>query len=355
MFRPSTEPDWESEFMDSVRGAPTAPTTAPTTAPSTAPTTAPSTTWRGEDPSENKNNEHDQLLNTSDNQPIELNESGKDEIIELVVPVVEGIPSSSFNPLWTPKFIGCPSPSYVAINPYKAEGREDPQQDEGFNEPSSPLHLQPSPMISGQSAGRPKTPEPESFYDNCDVLQWVIGQTDLDLDRRVALRGNNTATATITSGELRTVDAPTKQFIRSSHVETDINHGAQLNTLIPASMVPTAVELQPAFIPLAEEPQPGPSFTVSTNAIFGAAEAQNSMSAPVPVAVIRQRSVWPTNPRSPSPTIKSEPDSDWEPDSEPAPRTRSVDFLMMTDLGMLARALFIYLILFTTFLCYASL
>lgn len=279
--------------MDSVRGS------------STAPSTAPSTTWRGEDTTENKNNEHEALLNTSDldttisdNQPIELNESHKDEIIELVVPVVEGIPSSSVNPLWTPKFIGCSSPTYASINPYKAEGRQDPQQDEGFNEPSSPLHLQPSPMISGQSAARPKTPDPESFYDNCDVLQWVLGQTDLDLDRRDALRGRNTATATITSGELMMVDAPTQQFITQSHAEDNINHGAQLHTPIPDSLVPTVVTVQlpPALIPLATEPQPGPSFTFSSSTILGT--------------------------RSPSPTIKSEPDSDWEPDTQTAPRAR---------------------------------
>merc|ERR1712130_213731 len=74
-------------------------------------------------------------------------------------------------------------------------GREDPEKDEGFNEPKSPFKSR--PMLSGgdgSSANRDSSHNdannsreepgespnhPENFFDNCDILQWVINDSNI--------------------------------------------------------------------------------------------------------------------------------------------------------------------------------
>jgi len=193
MFAPSEDSDWEETFLSVIR-------------PASSSTPAPSSSGKAEDedPSENTDQEQDQKpnevknsnrLNASNSQPIELlNENS--QVVEVDVPVMEGVPSGSFKPLWSQEFISCTSPTnYRCVPLYKVEGREDPEKDEGFNEPESPFKS--SPMLSGgdvSSADResshndPKNSQekpgespnhPENFFDNCDILQWVINDSNI--------------------------------------------------------------------------------------------------------------------------------------------------------------------------------
>merc|ERR550532_2494852 len=190
MFAPSEDSDWEETFLSVIL-------------PASSSTPAPSSSGRGEDedPSENKDQEQDQKpneaknrLNASNSQPIELlNENS--QVVEVDVPVMEGVPSGSFKPLWSQEFISCTSPTnYRCVPLYTVEGREDPEKDEGFNEPESPF--KPGPMLSGgddSSANKTshndannsreepgESPNhPENFFDNCDILQWVINDSNI--------------------------------------------------------------------------------------------------------------------------------------------------------------------------------
>jgi len=193
MFAPSEDSDWEETFLSVIR-------------PASSSTPAPSSSGRGEDedPSEKKDQEPDQKpneaknsnrLNASNSQPIELlNENS--QVVEVDVPVMEGVPSGSFKPLWSQEFISCTSPTNFRCVPlYKVEGREDPEKDEGFNEPESPFKSR--PMLSGgddSSANRDSSHNdannsreepgespnhPENFFDNCDILQWVINDSNI--------------------------------------------------------------------------------------------------------------------------------------------------------------------------------
>lgn len=128
MFAPSEDADWEETFLSVIRPASSS---------------TPSNSERDEvdDPSENKDQEQDQKtnevknsngLNVSNSQPIELlNE--KSQVVEVDVPVMEGVPSGSFKPLWSQEFISCTSPTnYRCVPLYKVEGREDPKKEQGL-------------------------------------------------------------------------------------------------------------------------------------------------------------------------------------------------------------------------------
>merc|ERR1719234_2930086 len=171
-------------------------------------------------PNEVKNSNR---LNASNSQPIELlNENS--QVVEVDVPVMEGVPSGSFKPLWSQEFISCTSPTTHRCVPlYKVEGREDPEKDEGFNEPESPFKS--SPMLSGgddSSANRESRHDdannsqeepgdspnhPENFFDKCDILQWVINDSNIS-DPNIL----NTSPAHSTEDEQRPT-ATTTRFI----------------------------------------------------------------------------------------------------------------------------------------------
>merc|ERR1711955_90047 len=142
------------------------------------------------------------------------------QLIELQVPVVS-VPSGSLvSGLWSHEFIKSSPPRYNSIPLYLAEGREDPEKDEGIEIPSSPLSSSQEssipPMLSGQTMDHvsqeyvttthshdpqtiiqdpltipqdPQTIRPvqlqqkpaEAFIDGCDVLQWVIDDSDISM------------------------------------------------------------------------------------------------------------------------------------------------------------------------------
>lgn len=252
IFEPCEDSDWEVAFRESIRPG------------TTASPPAPSTTWRGEDTSENTEHHHQHGPQTSwttntldhrDNPPIELNDNA--QIFELDLPVIDTIPSGSVAPLWSHTFISNTSPKYPSIPLYMAEGRADPDPDEGIDEPSSPLTSSPmisgppqaspqifrqsqaSPMIFEQSQASPMIydqsqtssttfeeshaspvadPQPEDFIDSCDILQWVIDDSNITPNVLIA---NPAAPATITSGSLQNVqpNATTANFI--TPIKTD--------------------------------------------------------------------------------------------------------------------------------------
>lgn len=262
MFAPSEDSDWEETFLSVIR-------------PASSSTPAPSSSGRGEDEdhSENKDQEPDQKpneaknsnrLNASNSQPIELlNENS--QVVEVDVPVMEGVPSGSFKPLWSQEFISCTSPTNFRCVPlYKVEGREDPEKDEGFNEPESPFKS--SPMLSGgddSSANRdnshndtnnsPEEPgespnHPENFFDNCDILQWVINDSNISNPNILnmsptpssedALRPTATTTSFIRelkrdySAEERATNQPTTiQFAMPTHTNSSSTSGNAANEL----------------------------------------------------------------------------------------------------------------------------
>ena len=372
IFEPCEDSDWEVAFRESIRPG------------TTASPPAPSTTWRGEDTSENTEHHHQHGPQTSwttnsldhrDNPPIELNDNA--QIFELDLPVIDAIPSGSVAPLWSHTFISNTSPKYPSIPLYIAEGREDPEKDEGIDEPSRPLASSPmisgppqasphifeqtqaspnifepsqaspmifepsqaSPMIFDQSQTSSPTfeqthaspvadPQPEDFIDRCDILQWVIDDSNITPNVLIA---NPAAPATITSGSLQNVqpNATTANFIMP--IKTD------------------------EFIEI-------PTVVASTSRTYAL--------------------------RPPSPLVKSEPEdsgSDWEPIHLPSSRcvdcpddhgyysdhdsntllkgrphlyhqyddhtTMSVgEFLLMTDFKSVFTAIFVYIGIFTTFL-----
>lgn len=203
IYEPSEDANWEEAFVDSIR-------------PATASTPAPSTTWRGEDTRRNTKQQQEQhdktiVMDASDNLPIELGET-----YEVQVPIV-----STFQPLqglWSSEFIACPSPQYRAVSLYQAEGREDPYRDEGIDEPSSPL------------SSSSQDPQPEEFIDRCDILQWVIDDSNITPN---IFGPNLEAPSTITSGALQQpVALPTTlNFI--SPLKTD-----QLPVVLPHLSLP---------------------------------------------------------------------------------------------------------------------
>ena len=171
-------------------------------------------------------------------------------------------------------------------------------------------------------------PQPEDFIDRCDILQWVIGDSNITPNVLIA---NPAAPATITSGSLQNVqpNATTANFI--TPIKTD------------------------EFIEI-------PTVVASTSRTYAL--------------------------RPPSPLVKSEPEdsgSDWEPIHLPSSRcvdcpddhgyysdhdsntllkgrphlyhqyddhtTMSVgEFLLMTDFKSVFTAIFVYIAIFTTFL-----
>jgi len=208
IYEPSEDSDWEVAFRESIR---------PT---STSSTPAPSMTWKGEDTGENMDlqypntqeyNNQNNIASaySEENLPIELNENSR--VIELQVPVVS-IPTDSLAPLWSQEFIsGFSSPRYTSVPLYVAEGREDPNIDEGIDEPSSPLDS--TPMISGQVTEHQTSsqdPQPEEFIDRCHVLQWVINDSDITPN---VLGTHFLAPSTVTSGAFNQTRATTADFI----------------------------------------------------------------------------------------------------------------------------------------------
>merc|ERR1719340_521163 len=273
MFAPSEDSDWEETFLSVLRpSSSSTPATTSSSRSSSSTATATSSSRRGEDedPSENKDQEQDQKqnevdnseisLNASNSQPIELlNESS--QVVEVEVPVVDGVPSGSFKPLWSQEFISCASPtSFRCVPLYKVEGREDPEKDEGFNEPESPFKSG-GPMLSGgdvtctdgegsqndantSSHEEPsKSPNhPEKFFDNCDILQWVINDSNISNPNIL-----NTSPSSSSSEEERRPTATTTRFIsdmkRDSPTQGPINHSTNIQAPLPTHFTPKVAAL----------------------------------------------------------------------------------------------------------------
>jgi hypothetical protein len=247
IYEPSEDSDWEVAFRDSIR--PTSISSIPTPT-ITSSTPAPSMTWRAEDIRDNMDHHqnleynHNLALYSEDNQPIELNENS--QVIELQIPVIS-ISSHSLEPLWSQEFISCSSPKYRSIPMYLAEGREDPEKDEGIDEPSSPLSSSQNssigPMVSGQATDQCSQevsldqPQPEDFIDSCDVLRWVINDSDIIPNAFVTT--SLPAPATITSGAMgeTMTRATTANFITPIKAEEPLAIPGPSFTLTPSPVV----------------------------------------------------------------------------------------------------------------------
>jgi len=354
MFAPSEDSDWEETFLSVIR-------------PASSSTPAPSSLGRGEDedPSENKDQEQDQKpneaknsnrLNASNSQPIELlNENS--QVVEVDVPVMEGVPSGSFKPLWSQEFISCTSPTnYRCVPLYKVEGREDPEKDEGFNEPQSPFKS--SPMLSGRdnSSGNRENSHndannsheeagesanhPENFFDSCDVLQWVINDSNIS-------DPNPTTTRFIR--ELKRdcptppAEAATNQPTNSQFaIATDINspsttaedlHGRMIEAAKPETPGNAAKELHQSVVQALKTSSSalatahGPESVMSQMLGIEVPAVAGPSNLP-PASSHGEAKQQPTLPEglfntgfSPDREIKSEPDPDW--DYQPAKLTGS--------------------------------
>jgi len=198
MFQPSEDSDWEETFLSVIRPA-DASTPTPSSSrsddtgenkdknlnnlsvirPADASTPTPASI-RSDDTGENKdknlNKKHN--LNTSENQPIELNETA--QILEIEVPVNNIITDGAFTPLWSHDSFSPSSATYRSIPLHVAEGREDPHPDEGFNEPASSPSKPRGPMVSGLETNEDEV-QPETFFDHANFLQWVINDQDTSL------------------------------------------------------------------------------------------------------------------------------------------------------------------------------
>ena len=267
IYEPSEDANWEVAFVESIQPASTS-------------SLAPSTSWRGEDTHKNKEHKHqhdkiitNNIMDSSHNLPIELS-----DIYEVEVPVTSSSPPAFVQPLhglWSSDYIACPSPQYRAIPLYKVEGREDPTayKDEGIDEPSSPLDS--SPMQSGDTTSqdpqpsgtlRPPTPrqdlqpsgpptpsqdpQPEEFIDSCDILQWVIN--DSNITPNILVGPDLQAPATITSAALeQNLATPTTinfiTAIKTDEIPTTVPSPplAQLSTTIKSE--PEDSDWEPSF------------------------------------------------------------------------------------------------------------
>ena len=402
MFAPSEDSDWEETFLSVIR-------------PASSSTPAPSSSGRGEDedPSENKDQEQDQKpnevknhLNASNSQPIELlNENS--QVVEVDVPVMEGVPSGSFKPLWSQEFISCTSPTnYRCVPLYKVEGREDPEKDEGFNEPESPF--KPGPMLSGgddsstnkkdshndanNSREEPgESPNhPENFFDNCDILQWVINDSNIS-DPNVmntsptpSSEDAHRATATTTRfiSELKR-DSPTRpaegatnqptnsQFPMETHTNPSSTtaedlHGRMTKAAKPETPGNSAKELHQSVI---QALKTSPSTLATPHGTESVMSQMLGIEVP-PVAgpsnLPPANSHDPANQQSTLPEglfntdlsldreIKSEPDPDWDYQPPKLTGSRCVHFLIMTDWEMLIKALFTYCTIFAIFMTFTT-
>lgn len=354
MFAPSEDSDWEETFLSVIR-------------PASSSTPAPSSSGRGEDedPSENKDQEQDQKpnevknsnrLNASNSQPIELlNENS--QVVEVDVPVMEGVPSGSFKPLWSQEFISCTSPTnYRCVPLYKVEGREDPEKDEGFNEPESPFKS--SPMLSGgddssanresshnnannSEEGPSESPNhPENFFDNCDILQWVINDSNisdpniLNTSPTPSSEDEHRPTATTTrfirelkrdsptpSAEAATNQPTNSQFAvatqnSSSSTTAEDLHGRMIIAAKPETPGNAAKELHHSVIqalktnplavatPQAPESVPSQLLGIEVPAVAGPSNIPPEDQSTLPEGLFNSLSL--------DPEIKSEPDPDWD-------------------------------------------
>jgi len=358
MFAPSEDSDWEETFLSVIR-------------PASSSTPAPSSSGRGEDedPSENKDQEQDQKpnevknsnrLNASNSQPIELlNENS--QVVEVDVPVMEGVPSGSFKPLWSQEFISCTSPtSHRCVPLYKVEGREDPEKDEGFNEPESPFKS--SPMLSGEDGssanressqndtnnsqeGPSESPNhPENFFDDCDILQWVINDSNisdpniLNTSPTPSSEDEHRPTATTTrfiselkrdsptpSAEGATSQPTNRQFAvatknNSSSTTADDLHVRMMRAAKPETPENAANELHQSVIQ---------ALKTNPSAVATAHAPESLASQLLGIEVAGPSNILPANSHEPAdqqstlpeglyntlsldPEIKSEPDPDWE-------------------------------------------
>jgi len=251
IYEPSEDSDWEAAFIESIR-----PTSTNSTQASSTP--APSISWKDEDKSDNMDITESPTLesiNSKEKKPNNhLDENS--QLIELQVPVVTVPPESLVSGLWSQEFISSSPPRYNSIPLYLAEGREDPEKDEGIEIPSSPLSSSQGstipPMLSGQTRDHvsqeiittthshdpqtiiqdpltiPQDPqtrplplqqEPEAFIDRCGILQWVIDDSDISMTPN-AFATDFIASATITSGAFNRLQATTTNFI--TPVKSDV-------------------------------------------------------------------------------------------------------------------------------------
>ena len=396
MFAPSEDSDWEETFLSVIR-------------PASSSTPAPSSSGRGEDEdtSEKKDQEQDQKpnevknsnrLNASNSQPIELlNENS--QVVEVDVPVMEGVPSGSFKPLWSQEFISCTSPtSHRCVPLYKVEGREDPEKDEGFNEPESPFKS--SPMLSGEDGssadressqndtnnsqeGPSESPNhPENFFDDCDILQWVINDSNisdpniLNTSPTPSSDDEHRPTATTTrfiselkrdsstpSAEGATSQPTNRQFAvatknNSSSTTADDLHVRMMRAAKPETPENAANELHQSVIQ---------ALKTNPSAVATAHAPESLASQLLGIEVAGPSNILPANSHEPAdqqsalpeglyntlsldPEIKSEPDPDWEYQPPKPTGSRWVDFLMMTNWEMLIKALIIYFTIFAIFM-----
>ena len=391
MFAPSEDSDWEETFLSVLRpSSSSTPATTSSSRSSSTTATATSSSSRGEDedPSENKDQEQDQKqnevdnseigLNASNSQPIELlNENS--QVVEVEVPVVDGVPSGSFKPLWSQEFISCASPtSFRCVPLYKVEGREDPEKDEGFNEPESPFKSG-GPMLSGgdvtctdgegsqndanTSQEEPsKSPNhPEKFFDNCDILQWVINDSNISNPNIL-----NTSPSSSSSEEEHRPTATTTRFISDMKRDSPTpskgpsNHSTNIQAPLPTHSIPKAAAPTNSAMDFHQ------SVETLNKALDKALKASSSTrSTPSLIAQMLgtepQPIAGPSNlPQSSLPSvifdqeIKSEPDPDWNYQPPKLTGTRCVDFLLMTDWEMLVKAIVIYFTIFSIFMVLAS-
>ena len=252
MFQPSEDSDWEETFLSVIR-----PADASTPTPSSI---------RSDDNCEKKdknlNKKHN--LNTSENQPIELN--GTAQIIEIEVPVNNTITDGAFTPLWSHDSFSPNSPTYKSIPLHVAEGREDPNPDEGFNEPTSSPSKPQGPMVSGLETNQEEA-QPETFFDDANFLQWVINDQDTSLPEfaedqetsTTSMPPSQRATATTLSfiTPLKTDQAPARRDMPATIPSADLLATASTSaTTIEVETIPTV-----AALPLAEIKEEDPEWT----------------------------------------------------------------------------------------------
>jgi len=329
MFAPSEDADWEETFLSVIRPASSS---------------TPSNSERDEvdDPSENKDQEQDQKtnevknsngLNVSNSQPIELlNENS--QVVEVDVPVMEGVPSGSFKPLWSQEFISCTSPTnYRCVPLYKVEGREDPKKNEGFNEPESPF--KPNHMLSGRDgspANRDErqndsntsqekqrdSPHPETFFDNCPILQWVINDSDNSDLNPPSTPGSSedeyrpTATTTNFIKELKR-DVPSPSAEESFNQPPNSHSAADANsnlTADPETLRNAAKELHQSVVKALKSSSSSPATSfmsqmLGIEAVAGPSHISHANTRPA----VNQQSRLPVGLDS---EIKSEPDPEWK-------------------------------------------
>ena len=409
MIAPSEDSDWEETFLSVIRPA-SSSTPAPTSSSGKA---------EDEDPSENTDQEQDDQkpnevknsnrLNASNSQPIELlNENS--QVVEVDVPVMEGVPSGSFKPLWSQEFISCTSPTTHRCVPlYKVEGREDPEKDEGFNEPESPFKS--SPMLSGgddssanreirhndannsqEEPGELPNHHPENFFDQCDILQWVINDSNISDPNLLNTSPTHstedeqrpTATTTRFISELKR-DPPTPPEQGATNQPTNSQFAAATHT---NSSSTTAEDLQGRMVVAAKPEIPGNAAkdlhhsvvqALNTNPSTLAAQKhgpESNMSQMLGIEVpavagpsnlppvasrhgpSNQQSTLPDeglfDTLSLDPEIKSEPDPDWDDQPPKLTGSRCVHFLMMTDWEVLIKVLIFNFAVFEIFMIFAA-